>query len=148
MSAEAAAALAAFERDWPVTVRLPVVWGEMDAFGHVNNVVYFRYFESARIACFERVGYTSIMSTDGIGPILAHTECRFRLPLEYPDTVTVATRIAELSEQGFLMRYAVFSHRHDRLAAEGTGRVVSLDYRSGTKTDIPADLAERLSALQ
>ena len=148
MSEQAAAALAAFERDWPVTVRLPVVWGEMDAFGHVNNVVYFRYFESARIACFERVGYTSLMSNDGLGPILAHTECRFRLPLEYPDTVTVATRIADLSAQGFLMRYALFSHRHGRLAAEGTGRVVSLDYRSGTKTDLPADLAERLSALQ
>ena len=60
----------------------------------------------------------------------------------------VATRIADLSAQGFVMRYAVFSHRHGRLAAEGTGRVVSLDYRSGTKTDLPAELAERLSALQ
>jgi acyl-CoA thioester hydrolase len=148
VSAEAAEALAAFERDWPVTVRLPVVWGEMDAFGHVNNVVYFRYFESARIACFERVGYTSIMSNDGIGPILAHTECRFRLPLEYPDTVTAATRVAELSQQGFLMKYAVFSHARGRLAAEGTGRIVSLDYRSGTKTDLSSDLAERLSALR
>ena len=148
MAEQASAALQDFERDWPVTVRLPVVWGEMDAFGHVNNIVYFRYFESARIACFQRAGFTSLDSTAGIGPILAHTECRFRLPLEYPDTVTVATRVADLSEQGFLMRYAVFSHRHDRLAAEGTGRIVSIDYGSGTKADLPADIAERLSRLQ
>ena len=148
MTEEASAALTAFEADWPVTVRLPVVWGEMDAFGHVNNVVYFRYFESARIACFQRAGFRSLDSTAGVGPILAHTECRFRLPLEYPDTVTVATRIAELSPQGFLMRYGVFSHRHDRLAAEGTGRIVSFDYGAGIKADLPADITERLTRLQ
>ena len=89
--------LEAFERDWPVTVRVPVAWGEMDAFGHVNNVVYFRYFETARIACFERIGYTESMREHQIGPILAHTECRFRLPLEYPDTITAATRVSRPS---------------------------------------------------
>lgn len=40
---------------FPVVIELPVVWGEMDAFAHVNNVVYFRYFESARIAYLERI---------------------------------------------------------------------------------------------
>ena len=141
-------AVAAFEAEWPVTVRIPVAWGEMDAFGHVNNVIYFRYFETARIACFERVGYTDTMSRGGIGPILAHTDCRYRIPLEYPDTVTAATRIDEISQQGFVMRYAVLSHRHGRLAAEGSGRIVSLDYRSGSKIDLPPDIAERLRELQ
>jgi acyl-CoA thioester hydrolase len=141
-------AVEAFERDWPVTVRIPVAWGEMDAFGHVNNVVYFRYFETARIACFERIGYSDLMRDGGVGPILAHTECRFRIPLEYPDTVTSATRIDEISQQGFVMRYAVFSHRHERVAAEGTGRIVSFDYRGGRKIDLPTAIAERLSALR
>ncbi len=143
-----AAALEQFEREWPVAVRLPVAWGEMDAFAHVNNVVYFRYFETARIACFERIGYTELMQNDGVGPILAHTECRFRIPLEYPDTITTATRIDEISAQGFLMRYAVFSHRHERIAAEGSGRIVSFDYGSGRKIDLPDAVAERLSALR
>jgi acyl-CoA thioester hydrolase len=143
-----ATTLEQFERDWPVTTRIPVAWGEMDAFAHVNNAVYFRYFETARIACFERVGYTALMHGAGVGPILAHTECRFRIPLEYPDTVTAATRIADISEQGFLMRYAVFSHRHARIAAEGSGRIVSFDYKAGRKIDLPAAVAERLSTLQ
>ncbi len=143
-----AATLEQFERDWPVSVRLPVAWGEMDAFAHVNNVVYFRYFETARIACFERIGYTELMQNDGVGPILAHTECRFRIPLEYPDTITSATRIAEVSAQGFLMRYAVFSHRHGRMAAEGSGRIVSLDYRTGTRIGLPEDIARRLGRLK
>ena len=137
-----------FERAWPVSVRIPVAWGEMDAFGHVNNVVYFRYFESARIACFERVGYTELVRERGIGPILAHTDCRFRLPLEYPDTVTAATRIAEIGSDDFVMRYAVFSHRRARLAAEGSGRIVCLDYRAGTRTGLPDDIARRLGRLK
>ena len=143
-----ATALEAFETDWPVTVRIPVAWGEMDSFGHVNNVVYFRYFETARIACFEQIGYSDLMRAQRIGPILAHTECRFRLPLEYPDTVSAATRIDEISRDGFVMRYGVFSHRHQRLAAEGSGRIVSLDYGSGSKVDLPAEIVGRLERLR
>ena len=54
----------------------------------------------------------------------------------------------QISQQGFIMRYAVLSHRHGRLAAEGSGRIVSLDYRSGSKIDLPPDIAERLRGLQ
>jgi len=41
--------------DYPVVVDIPVAWGEMDAYGHLNNIVYFRYFETARMAYFERL---------------------------------------------------------------------------------------------
>jgi len=138
------AAVAAFEARFPVVVRIPVAWGDMDAFAHVNNVVYFRYFETARIACFEQIGYTELMSGSRIGPILAHTECRFRLPLEYPDTVSAATRIEEVGTDRFAMRYEVFSHAHERLAAEGSGRIVSLDYGTGAKVDLPDNIASKL----
>ena len=58
---------------FPVIVEFPVAWGEMDALGHVNNIVYFRYFETARIAYFERVKLLELMEKTGIGPILAST---------------------------------------------------------------------------
>ena len=61
----------------------------MDAFQHVNNVVYFRYFETGRIAYFERTVMRSSMSTTGIGPILATASCKFKFPLTYPDTVLI-----------------------------------------------------------
>src|SRR5687767_1167703 len=54
-----------------VTVEIPVQWGDMDAFGHVNNTVYFRWFESARIAYFEKIGLNERMRRDRKGPILA-----------------------------------------------------------------------------
>src|SRR4051812_27249954 len=56
-----------------VTVEIPVAWGDMDAFGHVNNTVYFRWFESARIAYFEKIGLNERMKRDKKGPILART---------------------------------------------------------------------------
>ena len=133
---------------FPVRIEIPVAWGEMDAFGHVNNVAYFRYFESARIAYFAAVGYLDLMRDTGVGPILAATECRFRLPLEYPDTVTVGARVTEVHEEGFLMRYLVVSRAHGRAAAEGSGRIVSYDYEQKRKAPLPTALRERLAELE
>jgi acyl-CoA thioester hydrolase len=133
---------------FPVRVEIPVAWGEMDAFGHVNNVVYFRYFESARIAYFAALEYLDLMRTTGIGPILAATECKFRVPLEYPDTVTVGARVSEVEADGFQMSYAVVSRRHGRVAADGHGRIVSFDYENKCKAPLQPELRARLARLE
>ncbi|SMC25654.1 acyl-CoA thioester hydrolase [Desulfacinum hydrothermale DSM 13146] len=122
---------------FPVVIELPVVWGEMDAFQHVNNVVYFRYFETARIAYFLEMNYMKIMEETGIGPILAATQCRYRFPLTYPDTISVGARVPALQEDRFTMEYRIVSHRHKRIAAEGDALVVSYDYRKNAKTALP-----------
>ena len=132
---------------FPVVIEAPVVWGEMDAFRHVNNTVYFRYFESVRIACFERVGFLDVMERTGVGPILASTSCRFKFPLTYPDTVSIGTRIVDLEETRFRMEYRVVSQRHQRVAAEGDGVIVSYDYREGRKAPVPDAVRERILSL-
>jgi acyl-CoA thioester hydrolase len=134
-------------RDFPVRIQIPVAWGEMDAFQHINNVVYFRYFESARIAYFDAIEMMNVMETTGVGPILAETRCRFRIPLTFPDTVMVGARVRELALQGFTMQYAVASRRHGKLAAEGEGRIVTIDYAGGGKADVPEVVRERILAL-
>ncbi|HEY5720668.1 MAG TPA: thioesterase family protein [Gammaproteobacteria bacterium] len=134
--------------DYPVVIALPVAWGEMDAFGHVNNIVYFRYFESARMAYLERVGLREAQAASGIGPILAETRCRFRQPLDYPDTVDVGARVTRLASDRFVMHYAVASRRHGRLAAEGEGTLVSYDYRANRKAPLPEPVAAAIRALE
>lgn len=114
-----------------------VEWGEMDVFGHVNNTMFFGYFESARIEYLMRIGFDGTSGGSGAGPILASTNCRFRFPLRFPDEVTVAARTAELRPDRFIMEYRVVSHRHDKLAAEGGGVVVAYDYARGAKTVVP-----------
>ena len=131
--------------EYSFVIELPVIWGDMDALQHVNNTIYFRYFESVRMAYFEELGFWEHMNETGIGPILASTQCRFRIPLTYPDTISVGTRIRDMAEDRFVMDYCVFSHSHEKVAAQGEGLIVTYDYRNQRKAPIPEKLRNRIS---
>jgi acyl-CoA thioester hydrolase len=130
--------------DYPIIVEVPVAWGDMDAFAHVNNIMYFRYFETARIAYLERIRFRG---ETGIGPILAATQCRFRRPLAYPDTVLVGVRVSEVGEDRFTHEYRLVSRALNEVAAEGSGIVVSYDYKQKRSCAIPADVRARMESL-
>jgi acyl-CoA thioester hydrolase len=133
---------------YSVVIDIPIAWGEMDSFQHVNNIIYFRYFESARILYSERLGLHKYKDETGIGPILGSTSCKFRLPLTYPDTVSVGTKIIDIAEDRFTMKYVIVSHKHQKIAAEGDGVVVMYDYREGKKTAIPEEMRKRIRAME
>ncbi len=132
---------------WPIRIEVPVYWGEMDSYEHLNNTVYLRHFESVRVVWFERIGLDRMKDERGIGGILAETRCRFRAPVTYPDRLVVAGRTVELGEDRFRMEYRIHSLRLDRTAAEGEGTIVIYDYRAGRKTAIPADLRAAIERL-
>lgn len=135
-------------QDFSVVIETDVRWGDMDAFNHVNNVSYLRYFESGRIAYFEALDIGDFFGTGGVGPILAETSCRYKFPLTYPDRVSVGVRSRELEEDRFLQQYVVVSHRHGRVAATGDGRIVTFDYTAGRKSPIPGAVRRRIEALE
>jgi acyl-CoA thioester hydrolase len=124
-------------KDYPVIVEFPVAWGEMDSMGHVNNIVYFRYFESARIAYFEKTNLIVYMTETEIGPILGEICCKFKIPLSYPDKVLIGAKVVSIEEDRFTMNHLVFSTKHQKLAAEGDGVIVAFNYREGKKVAIP-----------
>lgn len=130
-----------------IVIQVPIAWADMDAFGHVNNTVYFRFFESVRIAYLDAIGFTSGGVSGGVGPILASTHCRFRHPLRYPDSVTVGTRVPHVDADRFTMEYVVVSDARGVVAAEGGGVVVAYDYGVGSKVPIPDDVRRRMDAL-
>lgn len=134
--------------DFPVRVEIPVAWGDMDALGHVNNTVYFRYFETARISGFAELGLGQIEQSSGVGPILHSASCRFRIPLTHPDTVTVGASIGDVGEDRFVMLYRAVSHRHGAVAADGESLIVTFDYATGTKARVPDELRARLLVLR
>jgi acyl-CoA thioester hydrolase len=133
---------------YPIVIEIPVAWGEMDAFQHVNNVIYLRYFESARIAYFERLDLMGYRDQTGIGPILAAVQCQFKIPLTYPDTVSVGTRVSNIGADRFTMEFCVVSHRHQRIAAQGDGVIVSFNYRENRKAALPEPWQQRISELE
>ena len=131
-----------------VSVEIAVAWGDMDAFAHVNNTVFLRWFETARIEYFRRLRMMEWMEETGVGPILAATTCRFLLPVTYPDTVVASTRVPSVGEDRFVMEYRVESRRHGRDAARGEGTIVTYDYRSSRKAPVPSELRRRIDRLE
>ena len=66
---------------FPIVIRIPIQWGDQDAFGHVNNTVPIRWFESARIAYLEQIGLSDKGSAGALGPILAAISCNYKTRL-------------------------------------------------------------------
>ena len=133
---------------YPVVVELPVAWGDMDSYRHVNNVVYFRYFENARLEYFRRLDWFEYEKQIGIGPILASTQARFRKPLTYPDTISVGCRIVKLEVDRFQMEYLLVSHRLNAVAADGGGTIVTYHYSQEQKVPIPEELRSRIAQVE
>lgn len=133
---------------YPVEVPIQVQWGDMDALGHVNNARYFTWFESARMALFDRLRLDS-QGIPEVGPILAHTSCDFLAPVRYPAELVVGTRIGRLGTSSFGMEYGIrqVSPGPERTVARGEGVIVLIDYRSGQKVPIPDELRSALDRL-
>ena len=133
---------------YPVVETIPVQWGDMDAYGHVNNTVLFRYFETARIAYLDRCGFLESYDRDRVGAILHSTDCRFRRAIIYPDTVQVGGRAVSVDEDRFTMAYMVVSLVHDDVVAEGSGIVVSFDYNTREMAPLPERVRTGIEAVE
>ena len=88
------------------------------------------------------------MEATGVGPILAATSCRFRIPLTYPDTVSIGSRVPQIEADRFTMEYYIVSHAHQKIAAEGTGLIVCFDYNKNQKAALPDELKRRIEKLE
>jgi acyl-CoA thioester hydrolase len=133
---------------FPVVVGQAVVWGEMDAYRHVNNVAYFRYFENARLEYFRRVGWPEIEEATGVSPILAATRARFRKALTYPDDIAIAARVHVLGADRFTLEHRIVSRRLGAVVTEGEGTVVAYHHGRREKAPLPEELRRRIVELE
>ena len=137
-----------FMEGYPVVIEVPIAWGEMDAFQHVNSTVYIRWFESVRVAYLKKINIFDTMVTTGIGPILASVSCKYKMPLKFPDSVLVGARVTKIGEDRFTMAHRIVSVKHQQIAAEGDDVIVTFDYRENRKVPIPADWRRLISDLE
>ena len=133
---------------FPVVIEIPVAWGDMDAMGHVNNTVYFRYFESGRIAYFRQLGFVVSVDQAEVGPILGAINCQFKYPVTFPDTVSVGVRTVRLEEDRFVVEHCIVSHAARRVAAVGEGVIVAYDYRARKKARLPDEIRRKIQELE
>ena len=132
---------------YPVKIQLQVAWGEMDAFGHVNNTVYFRYFESARIKYFDELPLKGLQKEANVGPILAQTACQFKKALTYPDTIWVGVKVVSMGNSSFVMEHKIVSEKIGE-AATGQGVVVMFNYKTGQKAAISDEMRTAIEAFE
>ena len=133
---------------FPVVVEQAVAWGDMDSYQHVNNVVYFRYFENARLEYFRRLDWFEFEKETGVSPILASTQCRFRRALTYPDTIRIGARAVAVDADRFTIDYRLVSERLGTIAADGQVVVVTYDHCRGKKVSMPEELRRRIEELE
>ncbi|TKF21038.1 acyl-CoA thioesterase [Vibrio genomosp. F6] len=128
-------------KEYSVITEIPVAWGEMDALNHVNNAVYFRYFETARIAHFNKVELMEEMAMTKVGPVLGETQCRYKLPVTYPDTLLIGSKVTDIQSDRFTMQYEIVSKKLRKITTIGSATIVMFDFKTNQK----AELSERLT---
>ena len=128
---------------WPVTVR----WGDMDAMGHVNNIMYLQYLESARVAYFEAIGWP-VRTESGArqSPVLVSQTFNYRRQVVFPDELEVGMSCRETRGRSFVLAYGVFRKGTDILVGDGTSVAVWMDYRADNAGEIPSALRDALSS--
>ena len=130
--------------NYPIVYEQKVAWGDMDAFGHVNNVQYYRYIESARIAYFDAL---NVLAED-ILTVVALSQCKYLKPVFYPDQLKIYTRIEEMRNSAIRMHYVLYSMQQNQVVAEGEAVVVFVDKIEMKKTTIPVILRQKIIDLE
>ncbi len=126
------------------TCEIPLRWGDMDALGHLNNVVYFRLFEEARIQWFSQFGFATELG--GEAPILAHVSCDFVRAMVYPGSARVRQEVVRLGRSSVEMQLSI--ERSDEpgvVYATGRSVVVWFDYQAQRSAPWPAVVRQALS---
>lgn len=133
---------------FPIVIEIPLLWGDHDEFGHVNNVVYLKWCETGRVTYMRRVGMWPKLPPEKEGPILASITCDYRIPITYPDTVRVGTRVSRIGRSSMRMEHVVFSENANAVAAEVISTLVMLDYSLGRSTPVTTEQRRIIEQLE
>ena len=123
---------------------IPMRWGDMDAYGHVNNTVYFRFMEQARVEWCEEVGVE--VRPGGLGPVIINASCTFLMPLTYPGMVEVRTYVGSIGRSSFQTYVEMRIEGDERIYAEGAAKVVWMNTQTGKSVLVPEHIRAALEA--
>jgi acyl-CoA thioester hydrolase len=123
--------------------RMPIRWGDMDAMGHLNNTVYFRFMEQARISWFEAlVPDTEAWQTTGI--VIVNASCNYKRPITYPGTVEIRVLVGAPGGSSVPTYYELRVDADPAPYADGAAVVVFVDMKKQKPVRIPESIRERL----
>ena len=129
---------------YPIIHQQPIHWGEMDAFNHLNNVVYYRYAESARIGYLQALG----MFDGNMVTVLAQSSCQYLRPVIFPDTLLLGVRCQRLGTTSIVIEYSYYSTEQAAIVATAEAVIVRLESNGQDKKPWTNEERERLLALE
>lgn len=133
---------------FPIIIPVSVQWGDQDALGHVNNLIYLRWAETARVEYITRVGLWQFSAPEKIGPILASISCNFLRPVTYPDTIYVGARITSIGNSSMRMAHRIVSASQGEVAAELDSTLVLLNYDTAKSVTVSPESREVIGKLE
>lgn len=132
--------------DFPVRRRITTRWADNDVYGHVNNVVYYAFFDTAVNGWLIDATGLDIRTLPAIG-LVAETSCRFLAPLSFPDEVVAGLALERLGRSSVVYRVGLFRGEESSPAAIGRFVHVYVDRESRTPTPVPEPIRTALAAL-
>ena len=121
-------------------------WADNDAYGHVNNTIYYTWFDTAVNAWLIEQGLLDVAGGDPIG-LVVETGCRYARPLSYPAPVEVGLAVERLGSSSVRYRLGVFASGSDEPAAEGHFILVYVDRETRRPVPLPEEWREKLDSL-
>lgn len=131
-------------KQFPVHHEQKVIWGDMDALGHLNNVIYYRYIESARVTYFEALG---LFDYD-VSIVVAKSSCNYLSSVVYPDTLIIGSRVEEIRQSAIRMSYALYSQQQNKVVATGEAVLVCINQTTQLKAPLPEKLKAEILNLE
>lgn len=126
--------------------RQTIRWGDMDAFGHVNNTVYFRFMEQCRIEWLEEVFGPTIAGEEG--PVIVNAHCNFRCQMKYPARICVEMSAGHLGRTSVETTYIIRDAVDEQIIyADGAAKIVWVDFKKEKSTALPEQLRQLLTSL-
>lgn len=131
-------------QQYPVVYAQSVAWGDMDALGHVNNAMYYRYIENARLAYLDALD----LLNESVSTVVSSNQCRYLKPVVFPDHLKIAARIEEIRNSAFRMHYLLWSEKQQSIVATSEAVIVCIDQKNLQKTQIPEYIRKKIEALE
>lgn len=135
------------ETNFPVKLKLRIDWGDVDSFGHVNNVAIFKYIQASRVKYIEKLGLTKMYNESNIGPVLASCQCEFKIPLYYPGQITILSRVDFIKNTSFCICHQIINNT-SLVTGEARDILVLFDFNENSKVEIPQKLRIQIEKLE
>ena len=130
-----------------VKLSLRLDWSEMDLFGHINNVMYFKYIQASRVNYWETMGIAKDFPTTKVGPVLASTKCNFLKPLHYPGNIIIQARMEFIKNTSFGIEHQILNEQGE-IAAIANDVIVMYDFNKNEKVVFPELLKKTIEEIE